>query len=179
MHSDTPLPARIALLDRPQRFGVVPTLWFWNDAARQWLLLPLVIATAIPVVLIAQVLAVRLPALAGPLLVAVVLYPFLLMGLVERHVRRRLLDAPPALPRPDHESGRAERLGRAVPVVVGLLGALLLLLAGPGPTPLLIALAGALALLAVVLLPRTYGAVGRAIAAESPRPPLPSGPGDP
>ncbi|HEY8379597.1 MAG TPA: hypothetical protein VIK91_24060 [Nannocystis sp.] len=180
MRLDTALAARRALLDRPQRLGFVPTLWFWNDAARQGLLLPLVIATAIPLVLLVQFLAVRIPALAGPLLLAVVLFPFLLMGLVERHIRRRLLTGPVALPRePDDDPDRFERLGRAVPVVVGLLGALLLVLAGPGPTPLLIALAAALALLAALLLPRTYGAVGRAIAAEDPRPSLPSGSGDP
>lgn len=98
------LPARRrSLRDRPQRLGFLPTMWFWNDHEAQRLLMPLVVVIALPVAAAAQFLTVWLqlwwawPVLAG------LVWPFLLMGLVERHIRRKLARRLPA-------SGRAGEL---------------------------------------------------------------------
>jgi hypothetical protein len=178
MCHDSQLPARRSLLARPQRLGFLPTLWFWNDAARQWLIAPIVLATAIPLTLLVQQLAVRFPALAAPLFVLVAIYPFALMGLVERHVRRQLRTRPLAEP-PTRDDDRDDRRGRAVPVVVAALCAVLLALAARAGTALLVALAVAGGSLAAALLPRTWRALGRGVTASEPRPGLPPAPNEP
>ncbi|PCC69016.1 hypothetical protein SAMN02745121_05651 [Nannocystis exedens] len=165
----THLPAPRSLLDRPQRLGVLPTLWFWNDAGRQWLLLPLVLATAVPVAIGVQWVVLRYPALSSPLLLLIVLYPFLLMGLVERHVRRRLV-APrpprPAVTRPPPS------LARTVPLWVAATCALLLALASSESRSALVIAALAGGSLAVALVPHTWRALDRAASGDD-RPPLP------
>jgi hypothetical protein len=94
-----------SLVSRPQRLGILPTWWFWNDWERQRLLLPLMLVTAIPLGPLLVVGAIKLQ-LSIWLLQSLlfVVYPILLMGLVERHVRRQLavrpvspemLDVPP------------------------------------------------------------------------------------
>lgn len=80
-----------SLLSTPQRLGILPTWWFWNDPERQRLLMPLSLATALPlgplVVLATVKLGLSIWVLYAVLLV---IYPTLLMGLVERHIRRQL-----------------------------------------------------------------------------------------
>ena len=84
-----------SLVSRPQRLGILPTWWFWNDWERQRLLLPLTLITAIPLgpILVVGALKLQLSVwLLYGLLFAV--YPSLLMGLVERHIRRQLAVRP-------------------------------------------------------------------------------------
>lgn len=89
MQPDANLPAR-SLLDRPQRLGFLPTMWFWNDAARQRELLPIALPVVFAVVLLTQYLAAWSPILSGPLIAIGLLHPFLVMGLLERHIRKQL-----------------------------------------------------------------------------------------
>jgi len=80
-----------SLVSRPQRLGILPTWWFWNDWERQRLLQPLALVTAIPLGPILMVVAIKFQLnfwLLQALLLGV--YPILLMGLVERHIRRQL-----------------------------------------------------------------------------------------
>lgn len=83
--------AQGALASTPQRLGILPTLWFWNDWERQRLLLPLTLVTAIPLGPLLVVASIQLHAniwlLQGLMFVV---YPILLMGLVERHIRKQL-----------------------------------------------------------------------------------------
>lgn len=85
-----PRQRRRSLLDSPQRLGVCPTLWFWNDWDRQRLLLPLILAVALPVAPLTHWLTVHFQAPIWPLIVVNTLYPFAVMGLVERRIRRQL-----------------------------------------------------------------------------------------
>ena len=152
----TDLPAPRSLLDRPQRLGVVPTWWFWNDAGRQWLLLPLVLTTAVPLALAVQLVGLRHPALAWPLLLLVALYPLLLMGLVERHVRRRMLAPGPS---PAVTGAPPPALARTVPLGVAALCALLLALASSESHTALLVAAVVAGSLAVALVPHTWRAL--------------------
>lgn len=179
MEPGSNLPARRSLVERPQRLGFLPTLWFWNDAARQWLLMPIVIATAIPIVLLVQYLAVQSPALASSLFVVVVLYPFLLMGLVERHIRAQIRARPPEERLQAVERAPPERLGRAVPAAVGVFAAVLLALVTLENTALLVVVAVVGGFLAVALLPRTWRVLGRGAAEQEQRAGLPSAPREP
>lgn len=175
------LPAPRSLLDRPQRLGVLPTLWFWNDAGRQWLLIPILLAAAVPLTIAVQLLVLRFPALSSPLLLVVVLYPFLLMGLVERHIRRRLGEPAPRLPAATTPPPPA---ARAVPVVVAVACALLLALATLELRGVMLVAAVAGGTLAAALLPHTRRALDRdasiraslPAAAEPPREPGSRGP---
>lgn len=83
--------SRRHLLDRPQRLGVLPTLWFWNDEQRHRLVLPLVLLMSLPFTPLLFYLVVRFQLSLWLLPVVTVVWPFLVMGLVERHIRRALL----------------------------------------------------------------------------------------
>lgn len=114
---------QLSLVSKPQRLGLLPTWWFWNDWERQRLLLPLILLTAIPLgpllFLVTAKLQLSFWLLEGLL---VVVYPTLLLGLVERHIRRKLAmraaseaspDQPPAISGPDHDrASSASRVGR-------------------------------------------------------------------
>lgn len=167
-----PLPVPRSLLDRPQRLGVLPTLWFWNDAGRQWLLLPILLAAAVPLTIAIQLLVIRYPALSSPLFVLVVLYPFLVMGLVERHIRRSL--GPPARPLPVAAGPPSPAMATdAVPVLVGATSALLLALATLELRGVMLVAAVAGGSLAVALLPHTRRALDQDEAIKSERARLP------
>ncbi|HEY8377530.1 MAG TPA: hypothetical protein VIK91_13640 [Nannocystis sp.] len=94
------LPVRRALLDHPQRLGFLPTLWFWNDRERQHLMMPLIVTMAVPMTALFLVLMAWLELPVWLLLVFGTAWPQLLLGLVERRVRRglgqRALDGGPA-----------------------------------------------------------------------------------
>lgn len=82
---------RASLIGRPQRLGILPTWWFWNDRRRQRLLLPLILVTALPLGPLVVVAAIKLHLsiwLIQFLLIFV--YPTILMGFVERHIRGEL-----------------------------------------------------------------------------------------
>lgn len=89
---DRGLPARSALTGRPQVLGLLPTLRFWNDRARQRTILPWIAGTGIPLVWALEHLALKLHLGAWPGIAFAVVYPFLIMGLVERQIRRELRD---------------------------------------------------------------------------------------
>ncbi|MCY1059808.1 hypothetical protein [Nannocystis sp. SCPEA4] len=168
--TDAHLPAPRSLLDRPQRLGVLPTLWFWNDADRQWLVIPIILSTAVPLTIAVQLLVVRFPALSSPLLLLVVLYPFLLMGLVERHIRRHLADPAALLPA---NTSPPSPFARAVPVVVGVTCAVLLALATLEIRGAMLVAAVAGGSLAIALLPHTRRALDRSASATGERTSLP------
>jgi hypothetical protein len=104
MHDAPDLPAPRSLRDRPQPFGLLPTMWFWNDHARQRLVMPLMAVTGVPL----SVVLVYVHAQPWLLLAFLVLHPLLIMGLVERRVRRALhvrsLDAIGRLAASDHDT---------------------------------------------------------------------------
>jgi hypothetical protein len=88
------LPAQRTLLTNSQRLGFLPTLWFWNDRGRQRLIFPLIAVTGVPLAALSVYINALLH-LGGWLPSAfAVLYPFLLMGIVERHIRRELRSRP-------------------------------------------------------------------------------------
>jgi hypothetical protein len=93
-----------SLLDRPQRLGLLPTMWFWNDHERQQLLTPLASAVLIPLALLLWWLKSFLGLGMWLQLVPMFIGPYLMMGLVERHIRRQLVrraaDPTPAEPTP-------------------------------------------------------------------------------
>lgn len=111
-----------SLVSRPQRLGILPTWWFWNDWERQRLLLPLTLVTAIPLGPILVVGAIKLQLnvwLLQALLFGV--YPILLMGLVERHIRRQLAVRPKEeAVKASHKRQRGAR-SRWVPVALAVL----------------------------------------------------------
>lgn len=82
------VPANRTLLDRPQRLGCLPTIWFWSDLECQRLVVPL-IALTVPFGLAAQYLIMTRLGLA-PTLVFSTLWPYLVMGFIERHIRNEL-----------------------------------------------------------------------------------------
>lgn len=127
-HSLTEVSARRPLLDRPQKLGILPTLWFWNDWAAQRLLLPFVFITA-PLLILINVVQVWLRLSAWVPITANILIPFLTMGLVERHVRARLLaektaDLPRAAP---HDTRCARALMLSMALLSGVLTVLVLI----------------------------------------------------
>lgn len=86
-----PIPsARRHLLDRPQRLGFLPTVWFWNDPERQRLVLPIVLSVTLPWTLVLFYLVMRWPISLALFVVVNTLAPYLGMGLIERHIRREL-----------------------------------------------------------------------------------------
>lgn len=84
------LPARRHLLDRPQRLGFLPTWWFWSDPEREVLLRPLIAAIALPLTPLLFFMMVQLQWPVWTLIAASTLWPSLVCGLVERHVRAEL-----------------------------------------------------------------------------------------
>ncbi|MFY0533068.1 hypothetical protein [Nannocystis pusilla] len=84
------LPARRHLLDRPQRLGFLPTYWFWSDPAREALLRPLTMAIGLPLTPLLFFMMVKLQWSIWTLIAASALWPSLVCGLVERHVRAEL-----------------------------------------------------------------------------------------
>ena len=86
----TDLPVRRALLDRPQRLGFLPTFWFWNDRERQRLVTPLLVTIAFPSTALFFFLMARLELPVWLLVVFGTVWPQLVLGLVERRVRREL-----------------------------------------------------------------------------------------
>lgn len=150
------LPARrpTSLLERPQRLGVLPTLPFWNDPAHQQLLRPLVVAIVAPLTPLLLYLQIVLGLPSWTNLAAIFVVPMLIMGLVERKIRRELqrravapepvADAPESAPRDTWQV--------VLPVALGSLAtfALVLALGLRGPNVLLLLSAGAVAGLALV-----------------------------
>lgn len=121
-----PRPQR-SLMDRPQRLGLLPTWWFWNDWERQRLLLPLILVTAIPLGALLFLTAVKLQLSVWLIEGLLMFASTLLLGLVERHVRREVAmrtasevieridvrrDQSPAISGPDHGgTSSAPRVG--------------------------------------------------------------------
>lgn len=93
MQRDHNLPARRSLLSQPQPLGILPTYWFWNDRERQRLVRPIIALVALPVTPLLFLLVVKLQ-LPIWLLLAGAVYPYLVTGLVERHIRKELLRRP-------------------------------------------------------------------------------------
>lgn len=82
---------RTALTNRNQRLGFLPTLSYWNDRERQRLLTPLVLVVAVPLAPLVVVGATKLQlSIWLVYLVLFVVAPTLIMGLVERHIRKEL-----------------------------------------------------------------------------------------
>jgi hypothetical protein len=91
MTSDLARSSPASLLRTPQRLGILPTWWFWNDDERQRLLLPLSLVTALPLGPILFFMTINMGLSSWlPIAILLVVYPTLLMGLVERHIRRQL-----------------------------------------------------------------------------------------
>lgn len=162
------LPARLSLLGRPQRLGILPTYWFWNDGERQRLLVPIVALIALPVTPLLFLLMVRFQLSMWLLLAAGTLWPQLVMGLVERHIRRelrrrpledgRILDGLPAAPRP---SSASPRVFLALAALCGL-AALLAALNVGGPVMLATMSVAAIA----ALLPRAVSLASKRLASS-------------
>ncbi|WAS90462.1 hypothetical protein [Nannocystis punicea] len=94
---------RRALLDRPQRLGFLPTWWFWNDHECQRLVRPLITAISLPLTALLFFAMVQLQWPFWTLIAAALVWPQLVCGLVERHVRaelRRALAAASGAPAP-------------------------------------------------------------------------------
>ncbi|MBZ5713476.1 hypothetical protein [Nannocystis pusilla] len=98
-------PVRRALLDRPQRLGFLPTWWFWNHYERQRLTMPLIATLAVPLTLLFLFLMAWLQLPVWLFLVFGTAWPQLVLGLVERRVRRslrqRTLDGMAGVPAPE------------------------------------------------------------------------------
>lgn len=154
MRSEPELSAGRSLLDRPQRLGFLPTLWFWDDGRRLRLYLPFAVIVAVPVAMVAQYLSVRYPALSGWLFAVCALHPFVVMGLLERHIRERLRQLPveERLER-IAEGAVTPPLSRRVPLLVGGLCAALLAAVTLGSGAALLVLALLAGLLAIVSRP--------------------------
>lgn len=89
MSDERNLPVSRSLAVRPQLLGVLPTLSFWNDSEQQRLMNPLFVVTGLPLTpLFFLLLWLQVPIWC--LFVGCMLYPYLIMGLVERHVRKEL-----------------------------------------------------------------------------------------
>lgn len=136
-HDTRHLPVPRSLLGRPQRLGLLPTMWFWNDRVRQRLILPLISVTGIPLGIVLLYVTARLH-LNGWLPSAfTVLYPLLIMGLVERRIRRELRERPPeALA--VATSAPSKPLGRTLPASLAVLALTVSLMVSLGASGALI-----------------------------------------
>lgn len=79
-----------ALLDRPQRLGLVPTWWFWNDPERYRLALPLVLLLSLPLIPLTFFLVIRFQLHFLLIAVSSTFPPYVALGLIERHIRSEL-----------------------------------------------------------------------------------------
>lgn len=79
-------------------------MWFWNDPERQQLLMPLASAVLVPLAPLLWWLSIVLGLGMWLQMVPMFIGPYLMMGLVERHIRRQLVrraaDPTPAEPTP-------------------------------------------------------------------------------
>src|SRR5690606_32546171 len=119
----------------------------WDDGARQRELLPIVLPITLLVVLLTDHLAGRFPGLGVLWAALVLLHPFVVMGVVERYIRKQLRARPAA----DRLAAALERtprrpLSRLVPLAVGGSAAVLLASATLGTAAALVALASLVAL---------------------------------
>lgn len=157
MQRDHNLPVRRSLLSQPQRLGVLPTYWFWNDRERQRLVRPIIALVALPVTPLLFLLVVKLQ-LPIWLLLAGAVYPFLVMGLVERHVRKALLLRPVgavvAAPNPSATSDSRDRALSATLTVVCSIFTLLALIDANNAVMLIAFAVGAAASITVSVFPR-------------------------
>jgi hypothetical protein len=141
MPAELKLPER-SLLDRPQRLGFLPTLWFWDDGVRQRELLPIVLPITLLVVLLTDYLAGRFPGFAVLWSALVLLHPFVVMGMVERYIRKQLRLRPAADRLASALESPARRpLSQLVPLAVGGSAAVLLASATIGNAAALVVLA--------------------------------------
>lgn len=141
-------PVRRSLLDRPQRLGFLPTWWFWNDYERQRLTMPLIATIAVPLTLLFLFLMAWLQLPVWLFLVFGTVWPHLVLGLVERRVRRELrqraLEGSANLPAPAPSPSR-KAVDRVTLSLAGL-GAFATVIAVAGTWGLAPALFAALAL---------------------------------
>lgn len=132
MESAPTILARRSLLDRPQRLGLLPTIWFWNNWDAQRLLLPFVLLFAVPAFLVCDALRMWAGLDTWVSIAPSLVISCLTMGLVERRVRKRarlrcmqnIADGPPSVTH-GAQVGRAVMISMAV--VAGTLTVLLLL----------------------------------------------------
>lgn len=147
-------------MSKPQKLGILPTYGFWNDRKRQELVLPIVALIALPVTPLLFLLVAQLQLSVWLLLAGSTLYPYLIMGLVERHVRKelgrrssedRLISVPVS-------ASPAESQDRSRPATLAVLCFVMAMLAvfNVNRAVMLVALVlGVGGALAVILLPRT------------------------
>ena len=96
-------------LETPQKFGLLPTLHFWNrrDIARsaRWFTAPVTVASMIATAVVVSTMTIAHPWLL-PLVGVICGAPVVLAhGLLERHVRRRLRSARPPPLGPSGDGG--------------------------------------------------------------------------
>lgn len=174
-HGHLPVVQR-SLLDRPQALGFLPTLWFWNHRERQILLLPLAALTILPATYALSILILRLHLPIWGIFAFALLSPFLLMGIVERHLRRELVRLPRA-PRNDH-AAPPRPSGSVLPAMLAGLCALTAMAFASG-----LGLANVAVILGVVLVgclfPPAWRELHRRVLTEQTRTRLPPGEGSP
>lgn len=132
------LATRPSLLDRPQTFGILPTMWFWNDWERQRLLMPLILTVSLPLGPLVFFAIVALGFSSWVWIAFLVVYPCLLMGLVERKVRaalrhRSIDDA--VVPQDDVPRGQGRRVAPIFGIILSVSG--IAFASGASPTILL------------------------------------------
>lgn len=155
MRDDRNLPVRRPVPAKRQRLGFLPTMALWNDQEMQRLLFPIILAVSVPAGAL-MLYAERAFDLSTWLVMSVaILYPYLIMGLVERHIRRMPRRAPPAIQRigpANRASGRP--LHHGVSLLFCAMGASIaaLLALGAAKVAILVTLVlGAVGLLGLVL----------------------------
>lgn len=79
-----------SLMSRPQRLGILPTLWFWREVGAERPMLGILIG--VPLGVFTAVVGALLLELAGPIaFIAAPLVPLLGFGIIERGLRRLVL----------------------------------------------------------------------------------------
>jgi hypothetical protein len=133
------VPANRSLLDRPQRLGILPTIWFWNDWGVQRLILPFILIS-LPVFLLLDMLRMWLGLEPWVTIAVNLVLAFLMMGMIERYVRAQArrsvteIAGSPRLVIQDTQIGSAltgRELMVSMAIVSGILTVLLLLQASP------------------------------------------------
>ena len=154
MHGDRNLPAPNSVPVKRQRLGFLPTMALWNDQEMQKLVFPIIVAVSVPLTPLLLYIQHALDLSTWLVMAVTLLYPYLILGLVERHVRTR-----PRARRVMARSGR-EHHGRAPSFQYGatlLMGTVSMAIAallalGAGKAAILITLAlGAVGLLGLAL----------------------------